>query len=84
MNTLNTKLTNSPYVFQVTSRLEQLNQYYSKAQVEACLLMRLSGMESRQSKIALHIDNILLSYDNETIKDALDIMNYSNFTRKAV
>ena len=84
MQYLNTELTQAPYVMQVTNRLADLNLKYSKPAVEAAFLVILTGLSSKQSILGLHVTNILLTYDNDTLKDAMQIMNYSIFLQKAV
>ncbi len=84
MKQINTSLTNAPYVYQVTERMSQLNIVYNKSVVEASLLMRLNGLTSKEIVLARHLDNILLSYDNDTLKDAFSLIGYAQILQKAV
>ena len=66
---------NNPDVYQITERINQLCQFYSKAEVRACLYLVLTGEDSVQLELERHILNLYNTYHDETMTEALLLVN---------
>ncbi len=69
-NTINTELMMLPYSFQISSRIADLINYYSRSELDACLLCLST---SKQTELKRHIDNLYATYTTKQVNDVLKL-----------
>jgi hypothetical protein len=80
MQALQNNLTMSPFTYQICQRLNDLITVWSRAQVEACLVMLDAGVSSKQGILMRHVNNLQQSYSNVDFDDACDILKIKRST----
>ena len=76
MKSLNTQLSTQPYMYIIQSHLHNLSAYTSRAEVEAAIVVTCTGRVTRNTMLALHLNNLELTYGFQALIDAASNLGF--------
>lgn len=76
---INNMFTSDPVAYIITVHLNNLSASYSRTEVEAAILLRASGRNSRNNYLSMHLNNIALTYGEVSLFETASLMKLYSF-----